>query len=76
MPSCVQWFQHDSNPNYPQPLQGIGLQLDGLGEHHVGYAARRFDSGRHPPFSVVGGRPFSHVRAASASITLHAGSFE
>ena len=62
------WFQEDSNPAYPESLEGVRLQLEGLGDHHVGYAARSFDSGRHPAFSVVGGRPFSHVRSFAWSL--------
>ena len=55
-------YQDHQNPSYPGTLEGVKLQLDALREHHVGYTSMHFDNGRHPPFSVVGGRPFSHVR--------------
>ena len=65
---CWQYrYENHSNPEFPGPLRGVRLQLDALQDKHVGYTSKHFCASRHPALTVVGGRPFSHVRLLTVS---------
>ena len=64
--------RYSLSPRGSQAAQGDSIfdgarrQLDVLGDTHVGYASRLFAAASGQAFAVVGGRPFSKVRPASA----------
>lgn len=53
-----------SSPDF----RGTQAQLKLLGSDHLAWTSKRFVSPDHPPFSVVGARPFSQART---HIALH-----